>query len=79
MQPLCSEERGGRAIAQRPLAGCDANVSSCCHSLDSFVVKMAAGERGNGIQRRCLSLTFILFISRARTSDVQKENAARCL
>lgn len=54
-------------------AGCDANVSSCCHSLDSFVVKMAAGERGEGIQRRFLSLTFILLLSRARTSDGQKK------
>lgn len=48
MQPLSSEERGGRAIAQRPLAACDANVSSCCQSLDSFVVKTVAGERGKG-------------------------------
>lgn len=44
MQPLSSEERGGRAIAQGLLAGCDADVSYCCHSLDSFVVKMVAGE-----------------------------------
>lgn len=38
------EERGRRAIAQGLLAGSDADMSYCCHSFDSYVVKMVAGE-----------------------------------